>query len=361
MRITMVLPAFNLSGGIRVLATYAERLRRRGHRVLAVAFPEQPPTLWQSLRSLLKGRGWPPRPRPLPSHFDGLEVERRLIAHPPPLVDADVPDADVILGSWWETVRWVMGLAPSKGAKFHFVQGYEVFAGRPEEVDAVYRLPIPKIAVSVWLRDLLTDRFGRPPLALVPNSVDLDRFHAPPRGKQPTPTVGVIYNTLSIKGCDISLRAYELAARELPGLQLLAMSEVLPSASLPLPPGTDFIHRARDDALRATYARCDAWLSGSREEGFGLPILEAMACRTPVIATPAGAAPELLAGGGGALVAHEDPAEMARAIVRVCSLPEAEWRALSDAALAKATGHTWDDATDLLEAALKRAVEQKAG
>ena len=52
MRITMVLPAFNLSGGIRVLATYAERLQRRGHRVLAVAFPEQPPTLWQSLRSL---------------------------------------------------------------------------------------------------------------------------------------------------------------------------------------------------------------------------------------------------------------------------------------------------------------------
>jgi hypothetical protein len=52
---------------------------------------------------------------------------------------------------------------------------------------------------------------------------------------------------------------------------------------------------------------------------------------------------------------------MARAIVRVCSLPETEWRGLSDAALATATGYTWDQATDLLEAALKQAALQKAG
>ena len=51
-------------------ATYADRLRRRGHQVLAVAFAETPATLWQSLRSFLKGKGWPPRPKPLASHFD---------------------------------------------------------------------------------------------------------------------------------------------------------------------------------------------------------------------------------------------------------------------------------------------------
>jgi len=44
-----------------------------------------------------------------------------------------------------------------------------------------------------------------------------------------------------------------------------------------------------------------------------LPILEAMACRTPVIGTPAGPAPELLGAGGGILVRPEDPADMAMA------------------------------------------------
>src|SRR5262249_39465262 len=122
-----------------------------------------------------------------------------------------------------------------------------------------------------------------------------------------------------------------------------------------------FVTEARDQTLRDAYAGCDAWLSGTREEGFGLPILEAMACRTPVIATPAGAAPELLAKGGGLLVPHEDPAAMAQAIVQICSLPEPEWKALSDAALATATGYTWDDATDLFEKALQTAVERTRG
>src|SRR5205807_1222832 len=45
MRITFVLPAPDLSGGIRVLATYAERLLCRGHDVRAVAVQPRHPTL----------------------------------------------------------------------------------------------------------------------------------------------------------------------------------------------------------------------------------------------------------------------------------------------------------------------------
>lgn len=40
-----------------------------------------------------------------------------------------------------------------------------------------------------------------------------------------------------------------------------------------------------DDAMKALYRRCDALLSPHRAEGFGLPMLEAMACGLPVIAT----------------------------------------------------------------------------
>ena len=65
------------------------------------------------------------------------------------------------------------------------------------------------------------------------------------------------------------------------------------------------------------------WLFGAREEGFELPILEAMACRTPVLGTPAGAALELLVDGAGILVPREDPDAMARAIVEVCQMENA--------------------------------------
>jgi glycosyltransferase involved in cell wall biosynthesis len=86
-----------------------------------------------------------------------------------------------------------------------------------------------------------------------------------------------------------------------------------------------------------------------------------MACRTPVIATPAGAAPELLGSGGGVLVPQENPAAMADAIERICTLPDAQWRALSDRAHATACGYTWHHATDLFEAALRCAIERQRG
>jgi glycosyltransferase involved in cell wall biosynthesis len=358
MRITFVLPPVDMSGGIRTLAIHAERLRHRGHRVVVVSVRPAGPTLRQIARSLLKGQPWHSS-RPGPSHFDGLEVDHRRLKHTGPVTDRDVPEADVVVASWWETAYWVADLSPAKGVKAHFVQGYEVFGGKPEVVDGAYKLPLAKIVISRWLGDLLQKKFHQVPAAIVHNSVDTDRFRTPPRGKQVVPTVGLIYSPDFIKGCDVALQAFELAKKELPGLRLVAMGYDQVEDTLPLPEGTEFTYRARDQKVVETYSRCDAWLFPSRSEGFGLPILEAMACRTPVIGTPAGAAPDLLSKGGGILVPPDDPQAMARAIIEVCMLPETAWRAMSDAALGTVEAFTWNDATDLFEEALHQVVMRK--
>src|SRR5205814_2007391 len=129
-----------------------------------------------------------------------------------------------------------------------------------------------------------------------------------------------------------------LARKELPDLHLICSGLHHQSKDVPLPSGAEIRARVADEELKNIYSACDAWLFGPRKEGFGLPILEAMACRTPVIATPAGAAPELLAGGGGILVPHENPQAMADAIIKVCSMADHDWRRLSDAAYATVTG-----------------------
>jgi glycosyltransferase involved in cell wall biosynthesis len=360
MRITMIVPEFNLSGGIRVLATYAERLQRRGHQVVALAAPEPPPTWRACIRSFLKGKGWPSSKPPAASHFDGIDVKHYLLDHAGPLSDGDVPDADIVLASWWENVVWLPAFSLSKGARVHFVQGYDALGGPVEQVDAVYRLPLAKIAVSNWLRDLLQSKFQQTPVAIIPNGVDERRFFAPPRGKQDRPTVGMVYNHLAIKGADVALKAYELAVRDLPDLKLVAIGEMPVTRELPLPKGAEFLFRVRDQELRATYSRCDAWLFPSRQEGFGLPILEAMACRTPVIAAPAGAAPELLSGGGGILVPGDDARAMAQAILQVCTASDTQWRGWSDAALATAAAHGWDQSTTRLEQAFQQILQQRS-
>jgi len=77
----------------------------------------------------------------------------------------------------------------------------------------------------------------------------------------------------------------------------------------------------------------------SRYEGFGLPPLEAMACGTPVIAARAASLPEVV-GDGGLLVAPDDVAGLAQAMLAVLGDParQAELRARG---LAQAARFSW--------------------
>lgn len=359
MKISFVLPHAGLSGGIRVVSIYAERLKRRGHQVFVISQPLAQPKLRDRLKSWLKGQGWLTPPAKTHSHFDGLDIQHYVLEHPRPVTDLDLPDADVVVATWWETAEWVANLSPSKGAKVYFIQHYELHDYLPKtRIMTTYTLPMYKITIAQWLTDLFQKGDDDPNIAYVPNSVDLSQFHAPPRTKQPLPTIGLMYSTVPWKGCDISLKAFLLASQTIPDLRLLAFGSHPPVPNLPLPSNSQYFCQPEQEQLREIYAQCDVWLFGSRSEGFGLPILEAMACRTPVIGTPAGAAPELLTPDAGLLVKPEDPEDMAKAIVKLCQFSEAEWRSMSDAAYAKATSYTWEDATDLFEAALQTAIKR---
>jgi glycosyltransferase involved in cell wall biosynthesis len=245
--------------------------------------------------------------------------------------------------------------------KAYFVQDYGGNAGQPiAEVARTWRLPLHKIVISRWLANLVRDHCGDMRIDYVPNAVDHEQFHASPRGKQAHPTVGFLYNPAPQKGCDIILEAIRLVRRSVPDLRVIAYGPDHPHDALPVPRWVDYRHFPADHELRNIYGACDAWLFASRSEGFGLPILEAMACRTPVIGTPAGAAPDLLASGGGLLVRGNDANAMANAIAQIAAMPEPQWKAMSESAHETAAAYTWDEATSLYEAALRRAVQQSS-
>ncbi len=79
------------------------------------------------------------------------------------------------------------------------------------------------------------------------------------------------------------------------------------------------VGRISDADLVNSYRTADLVVMPSQAlEGFGLTTAEALACRTPVVGTPIGATPELLAGIDPALVAADaTPAGIAAAVINV--------------------------------------------
>jgi glycosyltransferase involved in cell wall biosynthesis len=77
-----------------------------------------------------------------------------------------------------------------------------------------------------------------------------------------------------------------------------------------------FTGHVPDKELACLYSGADVFVLPSCLEGFGLPVLEAMACGTPVIAADGGSLPEVV-GHAGLLVSSERPDDMAKAIQSV--------------------------------------------
>ncbi len=99
--------------------------------------------------------------------------------------------------------------------------------------------------------------------------------------------------------------------------------------------------------LPALYSGADLFVFPSRYEGFGLPVLEAMACGTPVIVSDRGALPEV-AGEAGCSVDPDDEAGLAAAMCRIVGEPATRAR-MAAAGLKQASRFSWgQSAADLL-------------
>ncbi len=108
-----------------------------------------------------------------------------------------------------------------------------------------------------------------------------------------------------------------------------------------------------DAALAELYRRCAVFCYPSLGEGFGLPVLEAMAAGAAVITSKLSSLPEV----GGEAVSYVDPRqvpELAGALSTLLSAPDRRAQ-LSAAARARAATFTWQRTTERVLGALRRA------
>ena len=101
-----------------------------------------------------------------------------------------------------------------------------------------------------------------------------------------------------------------------------------------------FVPQISFDSLRTVYSGAEITVLPSFEEGFGLPIVESMACGTPVACSAAASMPEV----GGAAAAYFDPRDidsMACTLERVL-FSQDHWLAMRKLGIERAASFSWE-------------------
>jgi len=109
-----------------------------------------------------------------------------------------------------------------------------------------------------------------------------------------------------------------------------------------------------EEDLPALYSGAAAFLCVSLYEGFGLPLLEAMACGTPVLASGISSIPEVI-GDAGLLVDPLEPGEIAAAMEKLAGEP-ALAEELSRKGIERAAGFTWRKAAGSIMGIYEKAL-----
>lgn len=202
---------------------------------------------------------------------------------------------------------------------------------------------------SAVSRSLLIRDFGvaRARIHTLANGLDTDRF-APARGVpraarellcvgravDPNKGISVLLEAFAALPPDVALR---LVDSDGPGHPVRAWAR-----SRGLEHRISITGPLGEAELVAAYRRAALVVVPSRFEGFGLPAVEALACETPVVATRAGALPEILgAVGGGVLVDPDDPRALAAEIRRFLAAPAEAARLARDARRKVVEQYAW--------------------
>jgi glycosyltransferase involved in cell wall biosynthesis len=162
--------------------------------------------------------------------------------------------------------------------------------------------------------------------------------------------VGVINLRKNITGL---ITAFKKVKKKFPSLKLVLISSYISRDSYAV---EEEIRKYNDDIILLTsvpqqelvyyYNSADIFIFPSFAEGFGLPVLEAMACGTPVIASRATAIPEV----GGDAISYFDPYNFDEMAERIIELLEDELKRkrISESGLSRAKEFSWERGAQIL-------------
>jgi glycosyltransferase involved in cell wall biosynthesis len=290
--------------------------------------------------------------------------------------DADVIVVHIVFHGFYDRVRSELALSDNSIRSWplliHRRLYYRLlmFLERIVYGDPATRL----IAVSGFVSAQLKSYFQRADVTVIPNAVDTSRFNADTRNAKRSISrksfgfedgifvLLLIGNDWKKKGLDTLLRAlasltaFPLCALIVGNDDVRAYDALLGRLCLP-----DRIRFAKPSSdVLSFYAAADLYVAPSLEDAFNLPVLEAMACALPVIASSQAGASELIRDEETGFILREprDDVHLANLIRRIF-LDASLRRAIGEAAARDVSANcTWDEnaakTKEILESSLQK-------
>ncbi len=308
------------------------------------------------------------------------------------LSERSIPDADVIVATAWETAQIVNEVNPKKGIKFYFIQHYEVWdiwnddaswdkaekiepdatkicltmhkvvpenknlKKIKEAVDKTYKLPLKKIVISSWLKELIEKEFNENVEGIIVNGVNFDIFYQERTVKTGKRILMPFRSIAKWKGTEDGLKTFSIVKEKRPQAEFAVYGNDIHDN---VPDWIRKYGRISDDELRKLYSSSDIFVLSSWIEGCQLPPMEAMACGCAVVATDVGGITDYAIPGKTVLVSPpRKPELIANNIIKLID-DRAEMLRISEAGHGFIKQFTWERATCQLETIFALQLDKK--
>ena len=279
MKVNIVLPnhAKGIHGGYRVVFEYANYLAIKGHQVI----------IYYMMNDFAYRRHIPKPLIPLFGKYFEMTtpawfpldncINKKSITK-----STQIEAADVTVATDIRTVEMVYSLKNRSRGLIYFIQDYENWQAEKAYLNKSFSLGMKNITISKWLSKI-ADKYASEQSVCIPNGIDAEEFYVSRGLKRIPHSISFHYRSAPYKGCDIAIAVVEELYRKYPDLKVHVISSE--NNVKKLPNFCELHIRIKPREVAKIDNQILVFLCTSREEGYGLPGLEAMACGAALVST----------------------------------------------------------------------------
>ena len=342
MKISFIVPGGGRSGGVKCTVNAASGLCQKGHQV-RILYKDRKTFSRKTLSDIYRKLSYPNSS----CWLKGCKAD----TEPFKVISDCVFDKDeIVIGAGMWACQQISNIDNNDIRKFHYL--HEEIPWDVESMKKVLQKDVPKIVVAPHLRRRVKELAVKDVAAVVPNGIDNAEFF-PQTTVSHRSGIGTIYGHSRHKAPETLLAVLKKLRKRYPAMPIRVFG------SSRKPPDFDeighltYTRLASVEQARNIYSNTLVWILASRSEGFGLPILEAMACGSAVVATDCGGPADIIESGVNGLLAQVDDVDnITQRVSMLFELSRLREKCVANG-FETIKKYNWADSVDKLETVLR--------